>query len=174
MFHPPLDQTILSNAAESPRYARCGESEESRGEEESTPPFLWGRVIDKRARPEGPLVRQPRRRKKRWICKIQNPQAPARRAKHDCTAHPVCALTLADLGSCRSDAFFACAAGGQEDPRAGPSCQSPGPKGEEGEPSPPLDSTLLRGVRTLAIMKRCSMGFGPTADGTSSISPIVC
>jgi len=33
---------------------------------EARNPFLvlWGRVIDKRARPEGPLVRQPRRRKK--------------------------------------------------------------------------------------------------------------
>ena len=40
---------------------------------------LWGRVIDKRARPEGPLVRQPRRRKKRRICKIPNPQASARK-----------------------------------------------------------------------------------------------
>ena len=52
----------------------------------------------------------------------------------------ICALALADDGSCRSDAFFACAAGGQEDPRAGPSCQSPGPRGR-GKDSSPRDST---------------------------------
>ena len=53
------------------------------------------------------------------------------------------------------------------------SCQSPLPEDEEGGPSPPLDSTLLRGVRTSAYLRLCSMGFGPTADGTSSITPIV-
>ena len=42
-----------------PRYARCGESEESRGEEESSPPFLWGLEIPKRTRPEGPLRSRP-------------------------------------------------------------------------------------------------------------------
>ena len=43
--------------------------------------------------------------------------------------YPACALTLADCISARPIAFFACAAGGQEDPRVGPSCQSPRPKG---------------------------------------------
>ena len=58
--------------------------------------------------------------------------------------------------------------------RPGPLVNHPAPEDEEGGPSPPLDSTLLRGVRTSAFLHLCSMGLGPTADGTSSISPIVC
>ena len=61
------------------------------------------------------------------------------------------------------------------------SCQSPLPEDEEGGPSPQFQqaetcwtSTLLHGVRTSAYLRLCSIGFGPTADGTSSITPIVC
>ena len=55
----------------------------------------------------------------------------------------------------------------------GPLVNHPAPEDEEGGPSPPLDSTLLRNVRTLAYVHLCSMGIGLTADGTSSITPIV-
>ena len=84
-----------------------------------------------------------------------------------------CALTLADLGSTKSIVFFACAAGGQEASGAG-LLSITAPRGKE-EWTPPLLWTphFLRSVRTLLFLKRCSMGFGPTADGTSSISPIV-
>ena len=40
-------------------------------------------------------------------------------ARRDTRGPPLCALTLADDGSCRSDAFFACAAGAQEASGAG-------------------------------------------------------
>ncbi len=49
--------------------------------------------------------------------------------------------------------FFACAAGGQEDPRAGPSCQSPGPQGRSRLGNPPSS-----GSTSLLCGKRCSMG----------------
>ena len=58
--------------------------------------------------------------------------------------------------------------------RPGPLVNHPAPEDEEGGPSPPLDSTLLRCVRTSAVLYLCSISFGPTADGTSSITPIVC
>ena len=62
-------------------------------------------------------------------------------------------------GSTKSIVFFACAAGGQEDPQAGPSCQSPGPKGEGGAPPPPLDSTSTpSGTSSCIILKLRSMG----------------
>ena len=81
------------------------------------------------------------------------------RQARGCSCVSPCALALADDGSCRSIIFFACAAGGQEDPQAGPSCQSPGPRGEEGAPSPPLDSTLTpSGITSCIDRKRCSMG----------------
>ncbi|MCR4906429.1 MAG: hypothetical protein K6A33_10145 [Clostridiales bacterium] len=64
--------------------------------------------------------------------------------------YSACALTLADLESTKSIVFFACAAGGQEDPRAGPSCQSPGPKGAF--PASGLHPSNVRTVDFLAAL----------------------
>ena len=84
-----------------------------------------------------------------------------------------CALTLADFISTKSKVFLSFRTGPKRTLGPGPLRNLPAPEDEEGGPSPPLDSTLPRNVRTSAIRYRCSMGFGPTADGTSSITPIV-
>ena len=55
--------------------------------------------------------------------------------------------------------FFVLPDGTREDPRVGPSLDFPGPRGEEGAPSPPLDSTLTPSGSTSCMNgKRCSMG----------------
>ena len=54
--------------------------------------------------------------------------------------------------------FFVLPDGTREDPRVGPSLDLPGPRGEEGAPSPPLDSTLTpSGITSCMIRKRCSI-----------------
>ena len=75
----------------------------------------------------------------RWRLRAGSPrgqEASSPSASSRLQSRFACALALADLGSTKSIVFFACAAGGQEDPQAGPSCQSPGPRGRGGRTLP--------------------------------------
>ena len=80
-----------------------------------------------------------------------------------CAVYSACALTFAGMN--RLSRSFFCPSG--RDPRG----FRGQPLGDHRRPRPflPWESTL--NVRTMEILHLCSISSGPTADGTSSISP---